>query len=141
MRRSEFAALLLLSPLWGSAFLLIKLAVRTIPPFTLVFFRIGLVGFEALQGLGSHFWAQMAIICTAVAYLIYYFLLARVGATNTSTVTYVLPLVGVFWGVLLLGEQFHWRTLAALALILAGIAGTSGVFSKRRYAKKITGSS
>ncbi len=293
MKRRELSALLALGLLWGSSFLLIKIAVQQIPPLTLVAGRVAcaaaalvllvrlrglrfptpgpvwgvfllmgalnnaipytlislgevtidsglasvlnasmpiftvllahflivderlhwekllgvvlglggvvvLVGPEALRGLETHFWAQVAVVgaavayalaaivgrrylrdlpalvssagqlsgstllmlplslladhpwrlnpswgpvaallClsllgTALAYLLYFFLLKEAGATRTSLVTYLLPLTGIVWGALLLGEAIHWRMLAALLLILAGITLTGGRLSRRR---------
>ncbi len=286
-KRSNLVVLLLLGLIWGSSFLLIKLAVEDIPPFTLALVRVALaasslyvvlrargmrmpsfgpiwgiylimgllngaipyvlisageiyidsglaailnatmpiftilmahfltedeqltwlrfagvvvglagvvvlVGPEALHGFGAHFWAQMAVVGasvsyalaaivgrrylkkhpaivssagqfiggtillaplsllldhpwklnpswtaigslltlsllgTSVAYLLYYYLIKNAGATYTSLVTYLLPVMGVVWGVSLLGEQVQWRALLAMALILIGIACTSG---------------
>lgn len=291
MRRLELAALLLLGLLWGSSFLLIKVAVRQIPPFTLVLGRVGcaaavllllvrlrglrlpafgpvwavfllmgllngalpytlisvgeetidsglaavlnatmpiftivlahflveerlrwekllgvalglvgvivLVGPDALRGLGARFWAQLAVVGAAVsysfaavvgrkylkgqpaivsaagqlaaaavlmaplsllfnapwrlapswtavgallclsllgtslAYLLYFYLLKNAGATNTSLVTYLLPLTGLLWGALLLAERVQGRALAALLLILAGVTLSGGWLLKR----------
>ncbi len=291
-KRSNLVVLLLLGLIWGSSFLLIKLAVEDIPPFTLALVRVALaaaslygvmraramrmppfgpiwgiyllmgllngaipyvlisageiyidsgfaailnatmpiftilmahfltederltrlrfagvvvglagvvvlVGPEALHGFGAHFWAQMAVVGasmsyalaaivgrrylkkhpaivsaagqfiggtillvplsllldhpwklnpswtaigslltlsflgTAVAYLLYYYLIKNAGATYTSLVTYLLPVMGVIWGVSLLGEGVHWRALLAMALILIGIACTSGKWLAR----------
>ena len=291
-KRSNLVVLLLLGLIWGSSFLLIKLAVEDIPPFTLALVRVVLaaaslyvvmrlrgmrmpsvgpiwgiyllmgllngaipyvlisageiyidsglaailnaampiftilmahfliederltwlrfagvvvglagvvvlVGPEALHGFGAHFWAQMAVVGasvsyasaaimgrrylkkhpaivsaagqfiggtillvplsllldhpwklnpswtaivslltlsflgTAVAYLLYYYLIKNAGATYTSLVTYLLPVMGVIWGVSLLGEGLQWRALLAMALILIGIACTSGKWLAR----------
>lgn len=291
-KQSNLVVLLLLGLIWGSSFLLIKLAVEDIPPFTLALVRVALaasslyvvlrargmrmpsfgpiwgiylimgllngaipyvlisageiyidsglaailnatmpiftilmahfltederltwlrfagvaiglggvvvlVGTEALYGFGAHFWAQMAVVGasvsyalaaivgrrylkkhpaivssagqfiggtillaplsllldhpwklnpswtaigslltlsllgTSVAYLLYYYLIKNAGATYTSLVTYLLPVMGVVWGVSLLGEQVQWRALLAMALILIGIACTSGKWPTR----------
>lgn len=69
---------------------------------------------------------------TAVAYLIYFQLLARVGATRTVIVTYLLPGTALLYGAVLLGEPIRVIALAGLALVLLGIAVTGGVFRRRR---------
>ena len=53
---------------------------------------------------------------------IYYRLIARIGAPRTSTVTYLIPLFGVIWAWLLLGEPLTLTMALAGALILAGVA-------------------
>ncbi|HUV09174.1 MAG TPA: EamA family transporter [Spirochaetia bacterium] len=70
----------------------------------------------------------LSIVGTSVAYLFYFYLLNRVGATRTSMVTYIVPLTGVLWGAVFLGERFHWWSFLALGLILIGVTGSSGRF-------------
>jgi drug/metabolite transporter (DMT)-like permease len=81
--------------------------------------------------------ACLSLLGTALAYILYYYLLARIGATNVSLVTYLLPITGVFWGALLLGERLHWSAFLALALILAGIAGVNNGWAKVSFSRKI----
>jgi drug/metabolite transporter (DMT)-like permease len=81
--------------------------------------------------------ACLSLLGTALAYILYYYLLARIGATNVSLVTYLLPITGVFWGALLLGERLHWSAFLALALILAGIAGVNNGWVKFSLSKKV----
>jgi drug/metabolite transporter (DMT)-like permease len=63
----------------------------------------------------------LAAVGTAAAYLIYYWLIDKGGAVQASLVTYVIPVGGIFWGWLLLGESIHWTFIAGLAAILLGI--------------------
>lgn len=67
----------------------------------------------------------LAVLSTAAANLVFFWLVARTRPSFVSLTNYLLPLVGVMWGVLLLGESLPWRVLAAMAAILAGIALTS----------------
>lgn len=64
----------------------------------------------------------LALLCTAVAYLLYFGLIARAGATRATMVTYLAPAFGVLWGTLFLGEPLTRGMLLGLALILAGVA-------------------
>jgi drug/metabolite transporter (DMT)-like permease len=64
----------------------------------------------------------LALLSSAVAYVIYFRLIASVGATRALTVTFLIPLFGVFWGWLFLGETLPASALAGGALILAGTA-------------------
>ena len=68
---------------------------------------------------------MLAVTNTVLAYLLYYRLLAQVGATRLSLVTYIIPVSGVFWGWLVLGERLGWTAFAALGLILASVAAVS----------------
>ena len=64
----------------------------------------------------------LALLCTAVAYLLYFYLIANAGPTKTLTVTFLIPLFGLFFGVLLLEEPFGLGTLVGLGVILVGVA-------------------
>jgi drug/metabolite transporter (DMT)-like permease len=61
-----------------------------------------------------------AVVCSAVAYLIYYRLIADVGPTRALTVTFLIPVFGMVWGALLLGETITWSMVAGAAVILVG---------------------
>ena len=75
--------------------------------------------------IGAASWASallLGVLCTGVAFVFYYRLIARVGAPRTSTVTYLIPLFGVIWAWLILGEPLTLTMALAGALILAGVA-------------------
>ena len=55
----------------------------------------------------------LALLCSAVAYLIYYRLIPDVGPTRAMTVTFLIPVFGIAWGALLLGEQITWPSWPA----------------------------
>jgi drug/metabolite transporter (DMT)-like permease len=67
---------------------------------------------------------------TALAYLLFFALLGRVGATRTVIVTYLLPGMALIYGALLLGEPVGPIAIAGLALVLLGIAVTGGFFDR-----------
>ncbi|MBI2752167.1 MAG: DMT family transporter [Betaproteobacteria bacterium] len=62
----------------------------------------------------------LAILASAVAFLLYFRLIADVGGTRALTVTYLIPLFGLAWGALFLGESLPPAALAGGALILIG---------------------
>jgi drug/metabolite transporter (DMT)-like permease len=62
----------------------------------------------------------LALLCSAIAYLLYYRLIADVGPTRAMTVTFLLPLFGMLWGALLLDETITWPMVAGGALIIGG---------------------
>ena len=59
---------------------------------------------------------------TGFAYIAYYYLIDRLGAVTASSVTYLPPIVALFIGVVLAGEDITPATGAAVVLILAGVA-------------------
>ncbi|MBF6613411.1 MAG: DMT family transporter [Chloroflexi bacterium] len=70
--------------------------------------------------------STLAIAGTALASLIYYWLLERVGGTKTLLVTYLLPIFALIWGAIFLREAITLPAVVGLALVLAGITVTSG---------------
>jgi drug/metabolite transporter (DMT)-like permease len=69
----------------------------------------------------------LALLSTALAYLIYFRLIENVGPTNTTTVTLLVPVFGLLFGVLLLDEPFGPGTLAGLGIILSSIVLITGI--------------
>ena len=69
----------------------------------------------------------LALLCTALAYLLYFRLIARLGAARAISVTFLLPLFGVLWGALFLGEAVTPAMGIGCAVILLGTAMTTGV--------------
>ena len=62
----------------------------------------------------------LALLASGVAFLLYFRLIADIGATRALTVTYLIPLFGVLWGWLFLGEALPASALGGGVLILAG---------------------
>jgi len=62
----------------------------------------------------------LALLASGVAFLLYFRLIADIGMTRALTVTYLIPLFGVLWGWLFLGETLPAAAFAGGALILAG---------------------
>jgi drug/metabolite transporter (DMT)-like permease len=70
--------------------------------------------------------AALAIPCTAVAYLLYFRLVAQVGPTPTLTVTMLVPVFGVLWAAVFLGEHVGLGTIAGGLVVLASIRLVTG---------------
>ncbi len=68
----------------------------------------------------------LGIACTGVAYLLYFRLVNEVGPTSALTVTFLIPVFGVLWGVLFLGETVGWNTFVGAAVVLVGTALVTG---------------
>jgi drug/metabolite transporter (DMT)-like permease len=66
----------------------------------------------------------LALLSTAVAFVVWFRLITTAGPSNTSLVTFLIPLAALGFGVLLLGEKPTLGSLLGLAIILAGLAVT-----------------
>jgi drug/metabolite transporter (DMT)-like permease len=77
----------------------------------------------------------LALPSTAVAYMLYFRLIANVGPTSTSTVTLLVPLFGLLFGVVLLDEPVGVGTLAGLVLILSSVILITGLGAARPKAR------
>ena len=64
----------------------------------------------------------LAVLSTALAFVIYFQLIREVGPTRTLTVTYLIPVFAFAWGALLLDEQITLGVLFGGALVLSGVA-------------------
>jgi drug/metabolite transporter (DMT)-like permease len=70
--------------------------------------------------------AVLALACTALAYLLYFRLIAQVGPAQALAVTYLIPAFAMFWGWWFLAEQATAAMLIGGAVILAGTALATG---------------
>ncbi|MBZ2161032.1 DMT family transporter [Alteromonas stellipolaris] len=80
----------------------------------------------------------LAILGTAIAYILYFKLIANVGPAKAISVAYMVPLFGIIWGVLFLQEHLSLQTIIGGVMILTGVALTTGVIGiiKRSRAAK-----
>lgn len=62
----------------------------------------------------------LALLCSGIAYLLYYPLLAEVGPSRALTVTFLMPVFGVLWGTLFLDEKLTAVMLAGCGLVIVG---------------------
>lgn len=75
--------------------------------------------------------AGLAFACTAYAYVLYFRLIETAGPTFANTVTLLVPVFGILWGALFLGEQVTWALLLGLALVMASVLASSPLASRR----------
>jgi drug/metabolite transporter (DMT)-like permease len=68
----------------------------------------------------------LGVLCSGIAYLLYFRLIAEVGTTSALTVTFLNPVFGILWGALFLGEVVGWYTVAGSAIVLVGTALVTG---------------
>ncbi len=72
----------------------------------------------------------LGVLCSGIAYLLYFRLIADVGAASALTVTFLVPVFGVLWGHLALDEPLGWNTLVGALVVVVGTALVTG-FSPR----------
>ncbi|SOY69693.1 conserved hypothetical protein, DUF6; putative transmembrane protein [Cupriavidus taiwanensis] len=88
--------------------------------FLLPFCIAALWRHNTLPDAGAGVWAAMlglGTLCTALAYILYYRLIADLGPVRSLTVTFLIPPFGIVWGALFLGEALSWAHAAGGALI------------------------
>ncbi len=73
----------------------------------------------------------LAVLCTSFAYILYFRILERAGATNISLVTFLVPISAIILGVLVLGEQIFIKEIIGMTLIGVGLAIIDGRLIKR----------
>jgi drug/metabolite transporter (DMT)-like permease len=76
----------------------------------------------------------LAVLCTAVAYVLYFRLIAHVGPATAISVTFLIPVFAVLWGGLFLGERLTPTMLAGCGVVLLGTSLTTGFWRPRRLA-------
>lgn len=88
---------------------------------------------ERMPGLGPWLAALvLGVACSALAYLLFFRLIARVGASRAVTVTFLVPVFGTLWGALFLGEPVTASMLAGGAVVLLGTGLATGVIGGQR---------
>jgi drug/metabolite transporter (DMT)-like permease len=120
--------------LWGWAGVLIKQRTSRVPPMSIA---AGSVAFSAV--MMAPLWTltpppstwtpeataaavAVGLFCTGLAYLPFFTLIRDIGPSRTLTVGLAVPVLGVLWGWLLLGESITLSVLAGTALVLAALA-------------------
>jgi len=68
----------------------------------------------------------LGVLCSGVAFLIYFRLIQDVGPSSALTVTFLSPLFGILWGMLFLGETVGWYTFVGAVVVIAGTALVTG---------------
>jgi drug/metabolite transporter (DMT)-like permease len=76
--------------------------------------------------------ALLAVLCTGVAYILYFRLIAHTGATNASAVTFLIPAFAAVFGWLFLDETLSVSMVIGAAVILVGTALAMGLVPRAR---------
>jgi drug/metabolite transporter (DMT)-like permease len=150
----EWSLIAILSILWGGSFFFVGVAVKEMPPLTIVLCRVALASIILLvivylkgdkmpssPGLWGAFiimgalnnlipfslivWGQTHI-STSLAYIIYFQVLATAGPTNLLLVTFLIPVSAILLGVVVLAERLAWNAFAGMGLIFIGLIAIDG---------------
>ncbi|WP_322907018.1 DMT family transporter [Paenibacillus campi] len=78
----------------------------------------------------------LAVLSTALGYLLYFRLILNVGAVRTVSVTFLVPIFGIVWGWMFLSEALSVGMLLGLSIILLGVGLVMGLTFKRRRADR-----
>lgn len=98
-------------------------------PLALMVDRPWLDALPSLKAIGAI--AALAVVCSAFAYILYFRLIERAGATNALLVTLLVPPVAILLGAVVLGEVIEPRDFAGLGLIALGLAAIDGRLFRR----------
>jgi len=80
----------------------------------------------------------LGVLCTGIAYILFFRLLGALGPTKAISVTYLIPIFGIIWGILFLNESITYWTVFGAILICIGVALTTGVISFNNKKKMLT---
>ncbi|MGE8411433.1 MAG: DMT family transporter [Pseudomonas sp.] len=105
----------------ASSLLLMPLALLVDRPWTLALPSLPV--WAALLGI--------ALLSTALAYVLFFRILASAGATNLMLVTFLIPVSAIVLGALVLGEHLHAKHLLGMSLITLGLVAIDGRLFKR----------
>ncbi|WP_231970114.1 DMT family transporter [Polynucleobacter necessarius] len=64
----------------------------------------------------------IGVLCSGIAYLLYFRFMRDVGAASALTVTFLIPVFGTLWGTLFLGEQLTLKAVIGMAIIIVSTA-------------------
>jgi drug/metabolite transporter (DMT)-like permease len=102
-------------------------------PFTIWFWPV--------QPVSTGAWGAvlgLTVLCTSIAYTLYYKLLVNIGPSKSMTVTFLVPVFGVFWGWLYLDEAVTVNVLLGGIVILLGTALATGLVGGRKSLRTVT---
>ena len=78
----------------------------------------------------------LAILCSAIAYLLYYRLIRDVGPTRAISATFLVQVFGVTWGAIFFGETLNGGAFAGGVIVLVGVALVLGVLPFKRQSSR-----
>ncbi|WP_144112725.1 DMT family transporter [Paraburkholderia sp. BCC1886] len=110
----------------------LTVAAGTMTGATIVLLPLAVIFWPATPVSLSSWGAVIAlgVACTGVAYMLFFHLIAVIGPARAITVTFVIPVFGILWGALFLGESVSPGMLVGCGVILVGTALATGVIKR-----------
>ncbi|HPT51117.1 MAG TPA: DMT family transporter [Accumulibacter sp.] len=102
--------------MWGAFLCLLPVVLVTPLPVPAAALDVGILASALALG----------VLCTGVAYQIYFRLVRDIGAASALTVTFLIPLFGILWGAVFLNEAINGSTFVGAAFVLLGTALVTG---------------
>jgi drug/metabolite transporter (DMT)-like permease len=102
-------------------------------PFTFINFPTSSSGITTIAVLSV---VGLAIFCTAIAYLLYFYLITNVGPAKTLSVTFLIPVFGMMWGSFFLQEELTVGMIVGLFVILGSVFLISDLQLKKLFVRK-----
>ncbi|MET2898902.1 DMT family transporter [Vibrio rotiferianus] len=78
----------------------------------------------------------LGVVCTGLAYLLYFRLVSEVGPASALSVTFLIPVFGILWGYLILDEPIGFNTIIGTILVLSGTMLVTGFSPAAILAKR-----
>ncbi|WP_186176536.1 DMT family transporter [Vibrio jasicida] len=78
----------------------------------------------------------LGVVCTGLAYLLYFRLVSEIGPASALTVTFLVPAFGILWGYLVLDEPVGFNTIIGTILVLSGTMLVTGFSPAAMLAKR-----
>ena len=88
------------------------------------------------HAVSAHAWAAvgaLGVVCTGVAYILYFRIIERAGPAKALSVTFAIPVFAVLYGVVLLNEAVTPWMLACGAVVIVGTALSTGLVKWKRF--------
>jgi len=105
-------------------------------PLSLVFDRSYALPTPSWQAIAAVL--TLAVVSTALTYVIYYWLMERTEATNVAMVAYLVPITGTIMSVVVLHERLGWNAYLAFALIMIGLMFVNGLIKPATWRRRVT---
>lgn len=141
------AAVLLATLSYGFSINYSKTRLVGVPPFV-VAFGSQLFAAVVLLPLAVWYWPSasvsavawyavlaLGVVCTGIAYVIFYRLLEHMGAAYAASVTFLIPIFGVIWGAIFLKEEVTATMVLGCLIVLFGTALATGKLNVLRLGR------